>query len=110
MKIDISFDELFKNKKERDSAIEALKTLNGSKGWKILESIIDKDLDKLDNKLKFETFDNLSDQQKCQEKYAHLFILKNYPKRIVEILSDESVEKVEFDPYLSESSKEVIDE
>ena len=92
-------DELFPNKGDREAAKESLKTLIDSKGWNILKKMLDFDLKKLDNRLKFESFEKIEDQRRCQEKYAELLLLKSYPEEMIGALSDKPTEKVELDPF-----------
>jgi hypothetical protein len=94
-------DKLFPTKEERDEAVSSLKTLLNSRGWKVLKRLLDSDLEKLDNELKFSDFENLEEQKRVRDKYANILLLSNYPNDIIKDLSDEAdTEKPNFDPYI----------
>ncbi len=97
----MNLDDLFPTKEEQISASESLKALVHSNGWKVLTKIIDKDLEKYDNQLKFTDFNNIEEQRAVQKRYADLLLLKEYPGQIVRELTDDNVPELELDPYSS---------
>lgn len=99
-------DELFPTEKDRNEAIGALRSLAKSKGWQILGKLLDREVEKIDNELKTQDFDNLIDLKVKQDQYATRVLMKELPNDIIRALSDEPLEKVELDPYKDRPSKE----
>ena len=99
-------EKIFPTEEEQKEALGALKSLVATKGWKILEDLLDKDIKKIDNELKTKDFDNLVDLKVAQDKHATRTILKELPRDLIRALQDEPTEKVELDPYVEETSKE----
>jgi hypothetical protein len=96
----MNIDKLFPTKDEREQTISSLKTLLNSKGWKVLKKLLDSDLEKLDNELKFREFEDLEEQKRTRDRYADLLLLCNYPEDIIKDLSDSGEPDIpNFDPY-----------
>ncbi len=105
----IPIEQLFPTEAEKNEAREALEILRKSSGWKVVEKLLDFDIEKLDNDLKTLNFESLEHQRQVQDRYATRVLLKSLPEDIIRALSNEpsADEKVELDPYEdSSSSKE----
>ncbi len=102
----MNLDKFFPTKKDKNEAKEALKNLINSQGWKVMQELLDFDLKKIDNDLKFKPFDKIEEQRQTQDKYAHLYLLRNYPEDIIKELSDQPTSKVELDPYFPQDEEQ----
>jgi len=97
-----NLDTKFPDDKSKREAAEHLNQVAISKGWAILQEIIDDELQAVDIEIKTTKFsaENLSRLNELQMKYAYLTILKKLPSELVSVLMDEkSPEELEFDVY-----------
>lgn len=97
-----NLDNLFPTKESKREGAENLKFLIESKGWQILEEIIDEELKQVDVEIKTTKFSqqNLDKLAELQIKFVYLTILKKLPKELVFVLLDEKrPDEIEFDPY-----------
>jgi len=97
-----NLDQRFPNLKDKREAAEHLNQVAISKGWAILQDLIDDELQMVDTEIKTTKFsaENLSKLNELQMKFAYLNILKKLPKEIISILLDEkNPNDIEFDIY-----------
>ena len=97
-----NIDQRFPQKKDKREAAEHLNQVAISKGWAILQEIIDDELQVVDTKIKTTKFsaENLSRLNELQTKWVYLKILRDLPKELVQVLLDEkSPEELKFDVY-----------
>lgn len=92
-------EQLFPSNEEKDEAVESLKKLVKSKGWKELTKLLDFDINNIDNELRTKNFQDVNELKQIQDKRATRQLLKEYPEEIIRTLSRDQSEKVELDPY-----------
>ncbi len=92
-------EELFPSDKEKNEAVNSLRTLVRSKGWKVLTKLLDFDINKIDNELRVKEFEDVNELKRMQDSRATRQLLKEYPEEIIRTLSRDQSEKVELDPY-----------
>ena len=95
----MNIDQLFKTEKEKAQAEEKLKTLKKSEGWRFIKSILEKEIENLNNLILEGHIESIEKINELKQQRWNLVHLKNLPDELLEGLSEAEEKPINNDPY-----------